>query len=126
MGTIASRSYWSGKGTRMTERIKGLFGSAIVDTLVKIAVPALIGVSGYFFSFILETSTRLVAIESSRFTQADGRQLQDRVAEHSLQIGILESNQKRVMTTLDRVVDSQSLMLENQAEIKATLKSIVK
>lgn len=105
----------------MSDRIRELLASSFVDGLIKVAVPALIGVSGYFFSFILDTSARIVAIENSRFTAKDGQVLADRVSDHDMKIGILDANQKRVMTSLDKVVDNQLVMIQGSAEIKTSL-----
>lgn len=110
----------------MPDRLRDLFQSTFVDVVIKIAVPCLIGVSGYFFSFILDTSSRIVAIESSRFTSKDGQALAERVADHDMKIGILDANQKRVMSSLDKVVDNQLVMIQNAAEIKTSLTELGK
>jgi hypothetical protein len=105
----------------MPERIAEFFNSRAVDVLVKMAVPALLGVSGYFFSFILDTSARIVAIENSRFTADDGRRMGETVAHHSAQIMVLDSNQKRVMTSIDKMVENQMTMMQTQARIEANI-----
>lgn len=110
----------------MPDRIRELLASTLVDGLVKVAVPVLIGVAGYFFSFILDTSARLVAIENSRFTAKDGQALIERVSDHDMRIGILDANQKRVMTSLDKVVDNQLVMIQGSAEIKTSLTDLGK
>lgn len=110
----------------MPDRLRELFNSTFVDAIVKIAVPCLIGISGYFFSFILDTSSRIVAIENSRFTAKDGQALTDRVSEHDMKIGILDANQKRVISSLDKVVDNQMIMIQGAAEIKTSLQDLSK
>lgn len=114
------------KGRYMPERLAEILNSKIIDGLVKIAVPVLIGVSGYFFAFILDTTSRITAIESSRFKDTDGRALQEKIAEHDTQLMVLDSSQRRVVSTLDKVVDSQTLMLQTQSRIEANLEQLMK
>lgn len=111
------------KGLRMSEKLTNFFNSKIVSALVAISVPILMGSAGYFFSFMLDTTSRIIAIENTRFTEKDGRAIQDKISEHESQIMLLDSNQKRVITTLDRVVDNQTVMLQTQARIEAKLES---
>ena len=110
----------------MSERLADLLNSKVVDMFVKISIPVLIGVSGYFFSFILDTTSRIITIENSRFTAEDGSALQDRVSKNDAIIMLLDSNQKRVMTTLDKVTDNQTILLQTQARIEANLSELKK
>ena len=103
----------------MAPALESILNSKFVDTIIKITVPVLIGVSGYFFSFILDTSSRFAAIESSRFTRADGETLREKMNTHDTQISVLEANQNRVISTLDKSIDNQLAIMQNLAELKA-------
>jgi len=108
----------------MPERMANFLNSKIVDLLVKVSVPMLLGMSGYFFSFILDTTSRIAVIENSRFTATDGRALQDRVAVHDSQLMLLDANQKRVISVLDKVTDNQTIMLQAQSRIEANISEL--
>ncbi len=103
----------------MAPALESILNSKIVDTLIKVTVPVLIGVAGYFFSFILDTSSRFAAIEGNRFTQKDGETLREKMNQHDTQISVLQANQNRVISTLDKSIDNQLAIMQNLAELKA-------
>lgn len=72
----------------------------LVEQLYRLAVIALAGTCGFILNSIWDHESRLVRIEASRFTAADGRAL---VTQLEARLGVLELQMARAETKLDEL-----------------------
>lgn len=81
----------------------------MTEQLYRLAVIALAGTCGFIINSIWDHESRLVRIESNRFTASDGEAL---VSKLEMRLGVLELQMARAETKLDELREHIQRLLE--------------